>query len=263
MNRVGEGWKLYKNGKQDKAIKLLKEILEEKKEIDLAYIRLASIYQETGSTEEAVVILEQGLNAIPWNYEIFAEYVKVLVSAEQHSKIIESFEKMNFRETDYDPEIWNNLGTAYAKTANFDKAIKAFEMGLSLDDKHPELYNNLANACYSHGLQSKDPYTYSRCFEYYKKAIELDAGYPAPYYGLGHAYRQEGNLGGAIYCWEKALETDPDFSQAHSDLALAYLHTGNKAKALDLLRDYKKRYYNLMAPAEREKLDALIEQCQK
>jgi arylsulfatase A-like enzyme/Flp pilus assembly protein TadD len=263
INKVGQGWKMYKEGKKDAGIKLLKEILEEKKEIDLAYVRLASIYQETGNTKEAVVILEQGLNAIPWNYEILAEYVKVLVSAEQHSKIIESFEKMNFRETDYDPEIWNNLGTAYAKTANFDKAIKAFEMGLSLDDKHPELYNNLANACNSHGLQSKDPHTYSRCFEYYKKAIELDPEYPAPYYGLGHAYRQEGNLGGAIYCWEKALETDPDFSQAHSDLALAYLHTGNKAKALDLLRDYKKRYYNLMAPAEREKLDALIEQCQK
>jgi arylsulfatase A-like enzyme/Flp pilus assembly protein TadD len=263
INKIGEGWKLYKKGQQDAGIKHLKEIIQERNDIDLAYKHLASIYQETGNTEEAIVILEQGLNALPSSYEIFAEYIKALISAQQYDKIISSFERMNMREAEYDPEIWNDLGTAYAKTGHFNEAIKAFEMGLSLDDEHPELYNNLANAWYSQGLQSNDPFIYSKCFEYYKKAIEIDPEYTAPYYGLGHAYRQEGNLEGAIYCWEKVLEIDPDFSQAHSDLALAYLYTGNKAKALDLLREYKKRYYHLMPPAEREKLDALIEQCQK
>lgn len=263
FNKAGQGWKLYKEGQKEAGIELLKEILEERKDIDIAYKNLASIYEETGNITDAIDILEQGLHALPANYEIFAEYLKVLVSAELYDKIIKSFDEANFREAEFDPEIWNNLGTAYAKKADYEKGIEAFEMGLSLDDKHPELYNNLANACYSHGLQSKDPNTYSRCFEYYKKAIELDPGYPAPYYGLGHAYRQEGNLGGAIYCWEKALETDPDFSQAHSDLALAYFYSGNKSKALDLLSDYKKKYYHLMVPAEKEKLDALIEQCQK
>jgi arylsulfatase A-like enzyme/Flp pilus assembly protein TadD len=263
FNKAGQGWKLYKEGQKEAGIKLLKEILEERKDIDMAYKNLASIYQETGDTQEAIIVLEQGLDSLPSNYELFAEYLKALVAAEQYDKTIVSFEKINLREVEYDPEIWNNLGTAYAKTGSFEKAIGAFEMGLSLDHKHPELYNNLANACYSYGLQSKNPNMYSMCFEYYKKAIELDPGYPAPYYGLGHAYRQEGNLDGAIYCWEKALEADPDFSQAHSDLALAYFYAGNKPKALDLLSDYKTRYYHLMAPEEKEKLDALIEQCQK
>ena len=263
INKIGEGWKLYKKGNQDAGIKLLKEIIEERKDVDLAYKQLASIYQETGNPEEAIVILEQGLNALPSSYEIFIEYMKALISAQQYDKVISSFEKTNIREAEYDPEIWSNLGTAYAKKGNFDEAIKAFEMGLSLDDKHPELYNNLANACYSHGLQSRDSLIYSRCFEYYKKAIELDPEYPGPYYGLGHAYRQQGNLGGAIYCWEKALEADPDFRQAHFDLAIAYLNTGNKAKAFDLLSEYKKRYYHLMTPAEKERVDTLIEQSQK
>lgn len=263
INKIGEGWKMYKKGDQEAGIKLLREIIEERKDIDLAYKQLASIYQETGNIEEAVAVLEQGLRVLPSSYEIFTEYMKVLISAQKYDKVISSFENTNMREVEYDPEIWNNLGTAYAKKGNFNQAIKAFEMGLSLDDKHPELYNNLANACYSYGLQSRDASIYSRCFEYYKKAIELDPEYPAPYYGLGHAYRQQGNMEGAIYCWEKALEADPDFSQAHLDLALAYLNTGHKAKAFDLLREYKKRYYHLMTPAQREQLDAYIEQCQK
>ncbi len=263
INKIGEGWKLYKEGKEDAGIELLNQVIAERKDIDLAYKQLASIYQEKGNTEEAIMTLEQGLSALPSSYEIYIEYMKALISAEQYDKIISSFIKMNLREAEYDPEIWNNLGTAYAKTDNFDEAIKAFEMGLSLDDKHPELYNNLANACYSYGLTLKDTSIYFRCFEYYKKAIELDPEYPAPYYGLGHAYRQQGNLEGAIYCWEKALEADPGFSQAHLDLAMANLNTGNKARALDLFSDFKKRYYDRMSPADRERLDALIEQCRK
>jgi len=263
INKIGEGWKLYKGGNQDEAIKLLKEIIQERKDVDLTYKYLASIYQETGNTEEAIVILEQGLDALPSSYEIFTEYIKALIVAQNYDKVISSFEKTPIREAWHDPEIWSDLGTAYAKKGNFDEAIRAFEMGLSLDDRLPTLYNNLANACCSQGLQSKDSFIFSRCLEYYKKAIELDPGYPAPYYGLGHAYRQQGNLGGAIYCWEKALEADPDFSQAHLDLAIAYLNSGNKTKAFNLLSEYKKRYYHLMAPAEKERLDALIEQCHK
>ncbi|MDH4270376.1 MAG: sulfatase-like hydrolase/transferase [Candidatus Aminicenantes bacterium] len=263
INKIGEGWKLYKGGRADEGIQLLKEIIGERDDIDLAYKQLAAIYQEQGRREEAIMILEQGLEALPLSYEIYAEYVRMLVSAGQYDRIISSFKKMSWREAEHDPEIWNNLGTAYAKTGDFDEAIKAFEVGLSLDDKHPELYNNLANACYSHGLQSKDASLYSRCFEYYRKAIELDPEYAAPYYGLGHAYRQQGNMEGAISCWGKALEADPHFTQAHLDLAMAYFNTGDKAKALDLFSEFKKRYYQRLSPADREKLDSLIEQCRK
>jgi tetratricopeptide (TPR) repeat protein len=263
VNRTDNAWELYKEGKQEEGIKLLKGILEERKDIDMAYKNLAAIYQETGNTEESLAILEQGLNVLPTSYEILIEYMKGLISLEQYDKVISTFEEMSVREAEYDPEIWNSLGTAYANKGIFDEAIRAFEMGLSLDDKHPEFYNNLANACYSSGIQSKDSFLFSRCFEYYKKAIELDPGYSVPYFGLGHAYRQQGNLGGAIFCWEKALEADPDFRRVHFDLAMAYLSTGNKIKACALLSEYKKQYYHLIPSVDRERLDALLEECQK
>jgi tetratricopeptide (TPR) repeat protein len=136
-------------------------------------------------------------------------------------------------------------------------------MGLSFDAKLPELYNNLAIACFSFGLRSKDPSLISQCLEYYKKAIELDPEYASPYLGLGYVYKQTGNLEGAIYCWERALEADPCFTKSLFELAEAYLDTGGKSKAFDMLRDYKKRCYHLMSPAERIILDALLEGSQK
>lgn len=263
INRTDEALELNKNGKQDAAIMLLKEILEERNDIDMVYKNLAAIYQETGNTEKAISILEQGLKALPSSHEILIEYMKGLISVGQHDKVISTFEESRIREAEYDPEIWSNLGTAYAGKGRFEEAIKAFEMGLSLDDKHPELYNNLANACYSYGIQSKDSLLFSRCFDYYKKAIELDPGYAVPYYGLGHAYRQQGNLGGAVYCWEKALEADPDFRRVRFDLAMAYLSSGNKVKAYEMFSEYKKRYSHLLSPAEQKQLDSLLEECQK
>jgi tetratricopeptide (TPR) repeat protein len=187
----------------------------------------------------------------------------MLISAGQYDKVVSTFEKMSLREVEFNPEAWNNLGIAYAKKGDFKEAIKAYEIGLSLDSRYPELYNNMANAYFSLGLQTRDSYFFQNCFEYYKKAVELDPKYPAPYLGLGHAYREAGNMEGAIYCWEKALEADPNFSQAHMDLAMAYLNTGNKVKACELLNEYKKKYYHLMTPAEKARFDDIMKKCQK
>jgi arylsulfatase A-like enzyme/Flp pilus assembly protein TadD len=263
INKTEEARELYKGGKGDEGIKLLRKIIEERNNMDLAYISLALIYHAKGNTKEAIAILEQGLGVLPSNYGIFIQYMELLTSAKKYDKVITSFEKMSIREAEYDPAIWNNLGVAYAKKGNFEEAIKAFEMGLSLDDELPGLNNNLADVYCSYGLQLNDSVVFSRCFEYYKKAIELDSLYAAPYRGLGSAYRQVGNLEGAIYCWGKALEMIPDSSQVVIDLAQVYLDNGDIAKAFDVLSDYKKQYYHLIPSVEREKIKALLEKARK
>ncbi len=263
INKAEEAWELYKGGKGDEGIKLLRKIIEERNNMDLAYKSLALIYHEKGNTKEAIAILEQGLGVLPSNYGIFIEYMELLLSAKKYDKVITSFEKIRIREAEYDPAIWNNLGVAYARKGNFEEAIKAYEMGLSLDDDLPGLNNNLANAYYLHGLQLNDSVVFSQCFKYYKKAIELDSLYAAPYKGLGLAYRQEGNLEGAIYCWGKFLEMIPDSSQVVIDLAQVYLDTGDKAKAFDVLSNYKEQYDHLIPSVEREKIKALLEKARK
>jgi arylsulfatase A-like enzyme/Flp pilus assembly protein TadD len=263
INKAEEAWELHKGGKGDEGIKLLRKIIEERNNMDLAYKSLALIYHEKGNTEEAIAILEQGLSVLPSNYGIFIQYMDLLISAKKYDKVITSFEKTSIREAEYDPAIWNNLGVAYAKKENFEEAIKAYEIGLSLDDELPGVNNNLANAYYLHGLQLNDSVVFSQCFVYYKKAIELDPQYEAPYRGLGNAYRHVGNLEGAIYCWSKVLEITPDSNQVVIDLAQVYLEIGDKAKAFDVLSDYKKQYDHLIPSVEREKIKALLEKARK
>lgn len=259
INKADEARELSAEGKIDAGIKLLKRIIEERKDVDVAYKNLAFIYSALGEETKAIDTLEQGLAALPSNYEILIEYMRMLISAEQYDKVLKSFEKANIREAEYDPAIWNNIGVAYAKKGNFEEAVKAYEMGLALDDKLPELNNNLGNAYLSFALESKKAFLFSRSLEYYKKAIELDPTYPSPYHGLGRAYRYDGDQEGAIHCWMKALEANANFSPALFDLAEAYLNNGDKVRAFKLLNDYKLRHYHLMSQIERDKLEALLE----
>jgi hypothetical protein len=45
-------------------------------------------------------------------------------------------------------------------------------------------------------------------------------------------------------------------------LATAYLNTGNKVKACEMLNEYKKRYYHFISPDEMEKFDNIMKNCQ-
>jgi tetratricopeptide (TPR) repeat protein len=78
---------------------------------------------------------------------------------------------------------------------------------------------------------------------------------------LGTAYRQQGNLEGAIYCWEKALELRPDFAPAIYNLGLAYMDKKDFIKALRLLTVYREKYSSSLSPDEKNKLETLINTC--
>jgi len=263
LNKADRGWQLYLEGRTEAAVALLRQVIAERAMIDQAYKNLADIYRDQGRVVEAVSVLERGLAALPSSYDLFVEYTKALIAARRYGQVISAFESARLMETEFDPGVWNNLGAAYAGAGRFEEAIKAYEMALALDARLPEANNNLANACLSLGLKTGDDALLAKCLEFYKRAIALDPGYPAPYHGLGHAYSEQGNLGGAIACWEQALEADPDFDPALFDLAAAYLDLGEKAKAFERLDGFARRNASRLSPREKTELDALLQRSRR
>jgi arylsulfatase A-like enzyme/Flp pilus assembly protein TadD len=252
---------LYREGRGKEGMELLKGVITERKDIDVAYLNLATIYKEEGLLREALEVLRLGLESLPSNYEIFSTYVNFLIDNSQYEDVIEIIKGMNLRQSDYDPELWNYLGIAYANKRDFEMAIAAYEKALSIENNYPVALNNLGTVYLSLFLETKDPEVFQKSLESFKKAIELNPDYAAAYNGLGGAYRQAGNLNGAIYCWEEALKLKPDFDHALYNLGAAYLDKGDKARALDLFNKYKSYYYNFLPPGERKKLDDLIQKC--
>lgn len=258
-----EAMDLYKKGKVNEGTKHLKEVITERKDIDVAYSNLAVIYKEQGKLKEALEVLKLGLEYLPLNYEIFLTYVNYLLNAGQYDEVIEILNKKNLRQMEYDPEIWNYLGVAYMSKGDSGRALEAYELALSIDSNYPSVLSNLGSVYLSMFLKTKNPKDYQKSLQSFKKAIELDPDHAPAYNGLGGAYLEAGNLEGAIYCLEKALELKPDYGHALYNLGLAYLDKGDKASAYAYLNRYKENYSRSLSPSERKKLEALIQECKK
>jgi arylsulfatase A-like enzyme/Flp pilus assembly protein TadD len=260
-NKSIQAVELYQKGKTQEGIELLKKVIEEKKSLDSAYYNLAILYESEGRIKDALEVLKLALANIPTSYELFFNYISFLVRAGLFDEVIKVFNEKSYFQMGNDPELLNELGTAYSRKGDLEKAIETYERALSLDNKYPALYNNLGAAYLSFSLKNKDSKIFQKSLESFKKAIELDPQFPLPYNGLGTAYKQAGNLEGAIYCWEKALDLNPDFYPVLYNLGLAYMDKSNYKKAIFFLNEYHKKYLSSLSPEDKRKLESLIQIC--
>jgi len=262
-NKATKAMELYHKGKINKGFSLLKEVITERDDIDIAYTNLAALYKEEGKLKESLEVLKLGLGQIPSSYGIIVTYVQYLVDAGQYGDVIKFLEKMKFRQMEYDPEMWNYLGVAYTRKGDFEKALKAYEKALLLDNEYAVVFRNLGSAYFSLFLKTRDQKDCQKSIQNYKKAIELQPDYASAYNRLGVAYRQTGNLDEAIYSWKKALELRPDVGYPLYNLGFAYMDKGDKTQALSYFSKYKEMHYHSLSSEGKDKLDALIQKCRE
>jgi len=251
---------LYQSGRAEEAIAMMKQVIAERKDFDVAYIHLANYYKAQKNIGQAVDILREGYEHNPANFRIVENYGICLAEAGKPDEAIAVLTK-GLAIIDYDPEAWNYLGVAYYNKGIYDEAQKAYDRALALDNNYPIVFNNLGSLNLSVFLKSQDPQAYDRAMANFRRAIDLDPQYASAYNGLGAALKMGGDVDGAIANWKKAVELKPDFGHALFNLGLAYLDKGDKAGALDFFTRYKEKFYFSLPPRDREKLDALIQKC--
>jgi arylsulfatase A-like enzyme/Flp pilus assembly protein TadD len=258
-----EAMGIYRNGATRDAVRMLQEVLTERQDIDIAYSNLAIIYKDTERMPQALEVLRQGLKKLPDSYEVFTEYVNLLMNARQYAEVIRIIKDGSLRQMDYDPEIWNYLGVAHTHTREFDKAVLAFTRALELDPDYAVAHNNLGMVYLSQAIFLKVTAPLEQAVVSFQAAARLNPDYASPWNGLGIVFRLRGEQEQSAVAMERALEIDPEFRDARYNLALVYLSLGEKSKALDHFSLYKEKFQQTLPPDEREKLEALIEQCKK
>ena len=262
-NKAKDAMRIYGEGRIDEAISMLKEIIAEKKSVDLAYSNLAILYKEQGRMKEALELLKSGFEDFPFSYEIFSAYANYLLNVKMYDEIIELIKTNSFRQMEFDPEIWNYLGSAYTGKGELEKALEAFQEAIAIDDKHQTAYNNLGSTYLLIFIEKKDRMAFQNALQSFKKTIELDPDFASAYNGLGGAYLMAGDFDGAIYCLQKALELDPDSARALFNLGLAYLNKGDSTKALGFFMSYRDKFSRFISPSEKERLKELIKKCRQ
>ena len=259
QSRLQQAMGAYHKGDLEKGVDLLRGIIVERKDFDLAYTYLATLYKEQKKLKEAVGVLREGLQNCPGSYKVIITFGMFLTDVGAYDQAIDVL-KRGLAIIDYDPELWNYLGVAHWKKGDYDEAAKVLGRALSIDQNYPIAMNNLGSVYLSSYLKSKEAGALPAAIENFRKAIELDPEYESAYNGLGTALKIAGDLDGAILNWKKAVEIRPDYGFALYNLGLAHLLKGEKAPALEYLQKYKARFYSTLSPRERQKLDELIAQ---
>ncbi len=262
-NRTIEASDLHASGGSARAAEMIKQVIAERPDLDVAYVKLAAIYQDRGRAPDAVAVLKQGLAAAPWSYEIFATTVNALLDERRYREVVDLVERATLRQMDYDPEIWNYLGLARMNKGDAPGAAAAFEKALAIDGENAAVYSNLGMLNLARYLKDGDGTAFEACVRSFRKAIEYDPKHAMAFNGLGAAFKRAGRIDDAVAAWEKALDIDPGLGASLYNLAVAYLEKGDKARSLGLLRGYLEKYGSGLPPEERREIEELIARCRK
>ncbi len=262
-NQAEQSWELFLEGRSFEAFELVKRVITERKDIDIAYSNLAKMYKEQGKIDEALAVLEMGLQNLPLNYGVIITYISYLNIAGRDEDILDNLKDVRLPQMDHDPEIWNYIGLAYSNLGDFEKALTALEQALAIDDRFAFSYRNLGNILLTQFQKTRNHESLEKSIQNYQKAVELEPDYGAAYNSLGVALKETGRIDEAILNWEKAFELRPDVGYPLLNLGLSFLEKGNKVKALEYFEWYKGAFYTTLPAPEKTRVDALIERCKK
>jgi len=250
----------YHAGRSAEGIDLLKEIIAERKDFDLAYTYLANFYQEQKRPADAEAVLREALASNPASFRIITALGISMIDNGRFGEAVDLLNK-SLALIDFDPETWNYLGVAYWNTGRLDEALDAYGRALGLDANYAIVFNNRGSLFLSRYLKGKSSDDLSRASADFRKAVELDPDYASAWNGLGVSSTQSGDIDGAIAAWKKAVELKPDFGFALYNLGLGLLGKGDKVEALRSFTKYRDLFYTTLSPRDRAQLDDLIAKC--
>lgn len=253
---------LFDGGDLDESIRLLEEIIREKKDMARAYMYLFPLYKFQGRPEKALELVEEGYRHNPENYDIIIAFGVLLTEAGDFDQGIAMLQK-GLAKIDFDPSAWDSLGLAYWRKGDEQNALEHFRKALDLDPDFAKTNSNLGALYFSRSMKTQDKADYNRAMEYFKKAIACDPNLVVAYRGLGLGYKAVGRVVDAIAVWENALAIDPEDDFLNLNLGKAHLESGERTKALRYFEKYLQLRGDFLSPEQRREIEAFIAKCRQ
>lgn len=121
---------------------------------------------------------------------------------------------------------WSNLGRAYNKAGQFDKALEAYQLALRINPEDADAWYFLGRAYSKLGQSAKE-------IEAYQQSLRINPEDADVWGALGDAYGKSGQSAKGIEAYQQALRINPDYVYVWLDLGRAYSKLGQSAKAVE------------------------------
>lgn len=153
--------------------------------------------------------------------ELAAAYQSI--SAGQAAQVVERLVALQ-QKWPLQPDISHLLALAYKAVGDENLAEEYFQTALSINDRQPQVHNNLANL---YNAQSR----FAEAVVHYTKAILQQPEYHEAHRNLGLCFSKQGAYSKAIETLERVLQNDANDVVALTALADAYRESGQHEKA--------------------------------
>jgi len=130
-------------------------------------------------------------------------------------------------------KVWKNpkdagaymlLANEYARNERYSEAKEAYKNALAIDPKLDEAYHAL-------GAVAFNQKNYAESLKYFQKHLEHAPKDSLTLYDVGNAYMQLKQFDKAAQSYSESIDNSESFTEAHYNLAICYLKTGQRTEA--------------------------------
>ncbi|MCU0236814.1 MAG: sulfatase-like hydrolase/transferase [Acidobacteria bacterium] len=257
QNKLRKANQLF-NGKKFRAAReLYEQVLASKPDDVGSYLHLADTLHFLRLPQEAVAALRRGRDVVPGSLELQAKLGVFLTEVGRLGEAVELLQGVLAADAG-NAEAWNYLGVALFRTKRLAQAEEAYGKALALDPRQASAHANLGSLLLARYLADRNANRLERARAAFTRAIELDGRSAAAYNGRGAAFKFAGGLEPALADWKKALELQPDLTDAYLNIGLTLIAAGRKEEAAGYLQRLRERFLPLLSARDRETLQRLL-----
>jgi tetratricopeptide (TPR) repeat protein len=230
------------NHDKQTAIGKLNEALALDREYSPAVRMMADLDYRGGNLTEAITLLSQLIEKHPEDDQAQFALAEIYQAQQRPDRALDVYQQM-LRIFSKNPEIPRKVGLILAQAKNADKAREAFEKSLELA---PDYMPTLENITILDINQKRFAEAHSRLAAF----IETNPKAGRAYLLQGAVYLEEGQTNQAEAAYSKAVEINPELTEAYLELARLSLSSHKEKEALDRLVALVARTNNLSAMQE-------------
>ncbi|HNP54270.1 MAG TPA: tetratricopeptide repeat protein, partial [Ferruginibacter sp.] len=150
-------------------------------------------------------------------------------NGQEYEKALESLRKAKEQNRKY-TSTYLEIGFANSKLKRNDSAMAAFQQAIELEPNSHIGYNGIAEI-YRDNLKD-----YETAMTWYRKTLAINSKERKANYGMGYCLNSQSKSADAIPYLKQALQSEPSYTAAMTELGYAYYKTASYADALSVLK---------------------------
>ena len=220
---------LIEIGKTEEALNILPKALDGADDRSEVHYRVGIAYLQVEKTELAIRELKKSLQHNPVNDIALMELSICLEETDRDGEGLE-FYKRYVDEKPYSANIWYNMGFAYNKLEQHEKAIQAYEYAYLIDEQ-------FSSALFNKGKTHLELEQMQEAIDCFRGVLKIEGPCPDSYTQIGAAYSQvKGHEKQALHFYQTALQENPKHSEAWFGMGCHYLRENKTEKAIKLIQ---------------------------